>query len=259
MTQAIDYRVFNCEYTCKDLNQNGVTFIHIQNADSPLLTQIHQELIVPYFSDTNDIDSLESIRTYKCSAKILSKNCLSYDVVVALNSRGRAVGATIFAIFIHNDIAFVKGEYTVVAPDARKNGTLEQLLHARKNIAYNECLSVGLTELAFVVIQVDSENDTIQSNNLQRMWRLHGFRRIDFPFKQLPLRDDLDSITTFDLFFKPLTEKYINRTYLSADEMLAIVDACCTFRESEKPLTYYKEYHQMREFISQRKRVAICL
>jgi hypothetical protein len=258
MTRPVDAPVIDRERYGADSGRNDISIVAVRDPDSPLLTRIHRELITPHFSDDNDVDSPGSMRNYLRTAGLRAPHCVSYNVIAALDARDRVLGATIFGVFSRNGIAFVKGEYTVIAAGARKHGTLERLLSARYRSAFNDCISAGIGDLAFIVIQVCSADTGVRERRIRRMWRLHGFRCLDFPFTQLPLRDDLDAITSFDLFLQPLSETYRKRSYLTAEEMLAVVDACCTFRESEKPFTVFKEYQRMRLYIDGKKRIPLC-
>jgi hypothetical protein len=228
----------------------------IRDPQSPLLVKVYNELVVPLFSDTNDIDALSSIQKYMQDADKLSSNCICYLCIAVVDKSEQVVGATLFGLFSIGTYAFIKGEYTVIKPGARQQGTLQNLLKSRLDVCMCECVSRGL-ELGFATIQVCSTEDT-HGQNLQRLWRLQGFRRIDFPFTQLPLRDDLQAITSFDLFFQPIAEEFRLRSYLTKDEIRAIVDASYTFRDSATAVAQYVEYRRMQMYIDTQKRIPLC-
>ncbi len=228
----------------------------IRDPQSPLLAKVYNELVVPLFSDTNDVDAFSSIQKYMQDANKLSSNCICYLCVAVIDTNEQVLGATLFGLFSMGAYAFIKGEYTVIAPAARQQGTLQMLLKSRLCTCKDECVSKGL-KLGFAMIQVCSTEDAY-SQKLQRLWRLQGFRRIEFPFTQLPLRDDLRAITSFDLFFQPLAEEFRLREHLTKDEIQAIVDAACIFRDSSTKPTQYEEYHRMQMYIEKQKRIPLC-
>ena len=229
----------------------------IRDPRAPLLVRVYNELVVPFFSDINDVDALCSIQKYMQDADKLSSNCICYLCIAAIDKNEQVLGATLFGLFSMGTYAFIKGEYTVIKPGARQQGTLQKLLRSRLGVCKDECDSRGL-ELGFATIQVCSTEGAPYSRNLQRLWRLQGFRHIDFPFVQLPLRDDLQAITSFDLFFQPIAQAYRLRTSLTKDEIRAIVDASYTFRDSDTAPTQYDAYRQMQMYIESQKRIPLC-
>jgi hypothetical protein len=189
-------------------------------------------------------------------AEKLSSNCICYLCIAVIDTNGQVLGATLFGLFTMGSFAFIKGEYTVIKPGARRQGTLQKLLKSRIRVCKDECMSREL-ELGFTTIQVCS-TENAHGQHLQRLWRLQGFRRIDFPFTQLPLRDDLQAITSFDLFFQPIANEFRLRSYLTKDEIRAIVDASYTFRDSATAVTQYEEYRRMQMYIDTQKRIPLC-
>jgi hypothetical protein len=229
----------------------------IRDPQSPLLVKVYNELVVPLFSNPNDVDALSSIQKYMQNETKLSSNCICYLCIAVIDTNEQVLGATLFGLFSMGAYAFIKGEYTVIKPEARQQGTLEKLLRSRLCICKQECTSRGL-ELGFATIQVCSNDNDLYHRNLQRLWRLQGFRRLDFPFIQLPLRDDLQAITSFDLFFQPIADEFFLRTHLTKDEIRAIVDASYTFRDSTTGPSQYEEYHRMQLYIDTKKSIPIC-
>lgn len=248
--------------TVRDAAQQGeqkpILYLTITNAASPLLERVYRELIIPFFTDANDVDTLQAMQRYVLGSCELVSPSLSYRVVAAVAPDGRVVGATIFGLFFWQGATFIKGEYTVVATEARSTRILENLLMRREEASRSLCTERGLPEPAFVVIQVDARTDQLHNLCLQRIWRLRGFLRVDFPFVQLPLRDGLAAIASFDLFVKPLTNEYKLRDYLTAEEMRGIIVASATYRESARALNEYDAYRIMMEHSTRQKRVILC-
>ncbi len=258
MTQCIDIPTPESDLLLERELDDHVRFVAIRNSDSELLPRVHQELIRKYFFDVNDIDSLTAMQSYIRHAEKLSNQCISYNVIAAIDSEGRLSGATVFGLFSMGPYTFIKGEYTVVVPEVRTSSLLDRLLHERYISACRQSILCGLNEPEFIVIQICSSADQPKNAQLQRMWHLRGFRRIDFPFIQLPLRDELDAVSNFYCYLQPLSENFRVRSTLTCDETLAIVDACCTFRESKKRLSDYAEYKQMKKYIEQQKSIRLC-
>ncbi|MBN1602145.1 MAG: hypothetical protein JW915_11080 [Chitinispirillaceae bacterium] len=258
MTQCIDTSALDFDLSATENNNDSIRFITVRNSDSSLLFRIHKELITQYFSDVNDIDSLTAMRGYMRNAKELSNQCLNYTVIAAVDSDCRLLGATVFGLFTMSSCTFIKGEYTVVVPAARCSKLLEQLLYNRYLFAFQESVALDKKDPGFAIIQVYSTVSASKSDPLQRMWRLRGFKQIDFPFVQLPLRNELNVVTSFNCYFQPLSEQYHKRTCLTGEEMHAIVDACCTFRESRGLPSSYDEYRQMKLYIDSHENIPLC-
>lgn len=257
ITPTTDSFSSNPALTTVNFGNDKLRIQTIRDPQSPLLISVYNELVVPLFPDINDVDALSSIQKYMHDANKLSSNCISYLCIAVIDTNEQILGATLFGLFSMGSLAFIKGEYTVIKPAARQQGTLQKLLRGRLDVCKDECLLRGLT-LGFATIQVCSTEDDKYSKNLQRLWRLQGFRRIDFPFTQLPLRDDLQAITTFDLFFQPIAEEFRLRDHITKDEIRAIVDASYTFRDSTTEPSQYEEYHRMQMYIETQKRIPLC-
>ncbi len=230
------------------IDETAITFLHLTDSDSPLLAAVHRDLITPHFTDVNDVDTLLSMQTYMTEAPVLSDSCVAYAVVVMFSGSDTPAGATIFGIFSDGSLSFIKGEYTIISPHARSDTAFRLLLGSRYRVARSICGSGGYPPPAFTAIEVDSDDF-----RLCRLWRRHGFRRIAFPFVQLPLRDDLQAVTGFSLYLQPHTAAFSARKQLYAGELSVIIDASCTFRKSSLPAEADRQYIAMQELLQQRQ------
>lgn len=182
--------------------------------------------------------------------------------IIALLYKNKIVGATIFGIFKCDNYCFIKGEYTGILKDARKNGAFDFLLDERMKIVNEKCKELGHSEIDFILNELESA-DKIKMNlenviSTTRLWRMKGFRRIDFEFIQLPLNAEKSAISYFDLYIKPVSDSFKLKTSLTSIEMKEIIDACQTFRVSNDNPENYIEYQNMMKQISREGNIKIC-
>lgn len=233
----------------------------IRDPEDKLLQDVYYNVLVELFPKTDDLDSLENIKYYLKEFDGKTKYKPIY-IVLALLKDEVVIGASVFGLFSNNSFCFVKGEYTGIIREERKHGAFDKLLQGRENILKREVAKLGFNSLDFILNELESplkvssrKRDVLKTI---RLWRLKGFRKVDFNFVQLPLNNDKNSISYFDLYIKPLTEELFQKTSFSHLEMAIIVEACQTFRVSDRAPENYIEYQEMIKEIKKRGRINIC-
>lgn len=229
--------------------------------ENDLLEDVYNNVLTSLFTKSDDLDSLEDIKRYMSMYNFLNNSFPLYTVI-ALLFEGKVVGTTIFGIFECGSYCFIKGEYTGILKEARKNGAFDFLLNERMRIVNEKCKKLGYREIDFILNELESpEKITVNLKhviNTTRLWRMKGFRRIDFEFIQLPLSYEKSAISYFDLYIKPISEKFKTKRSLSASEMKGIIDSCQTFRISNDKTENYIEYQDMMKQIGREGNIKIC-
>ncbi|MBD3315451.1 MAG: hypothetical protein GF344_06660 [Chitinivibrionales bacterium] len=244
------------------IRENEFTFVSADKDDIALIEHIHEKILLRMFPDVNDIDSPEAIRSYLQSYSSLRGDTCKYVVLAIIGDDGVCLGVSIFGLFSCKECTFLKGEYTAIVPEVRGNGAFEKLMYQRNTFVQNLCSAEGVEPPGFAINELVSPSadreDHEGCRRILRMWRIHGYREIDMPFVQLPLRPELEPIYHFRLFFQPWSAKYRARSFLTGREALRIIDATCTFRDASIPPRRFEEYHIMVRHALSQEKISLC-
>lgn len=243
------------------MERDNLKVIRITNSDNELLSRAYEDVLSQLFKNEDDLDSLEEIKSHLKKFGGTDYSLPGYNVLVLLQN-DKVVGITIFGLFGHEDFCFVKGEYTGILKEARKNGSFDFLLSERMKIILEELSKIGLNEVDFVLNELESPDKVNGTKHTiertLRLWRMKGFKKINFEFVQLPLNKDKSSISYFDLYMQPLSDKLKSLSELSSNQMKLILNACQTFRISNDKPENYIEYQNMLEQINREGQIKIC-
>ena len=236
--------------------------VRLADAADPLLRQIYADLIVPYFS-FNERDSFAAIRSYLNQNSHNETNHVRFYVGVALR-KSMPLATTIFAVFGSPELSIMAGHYTAVRPEERGKKLARRLDAYRELMATAAVQSFGYDRLDLSVITIPRTlagkmtdqsfpREFLQS---EKVWRRLGYRRLDFPFVQLPLADDTHC-SQQTIWLKPHSSQLAGRDFLWPCEVKRVVDACNHFRDSQRSLDSYSEYRAMLRSLSLGHRIKI--
>ena len=90
----------------------------------------------------------------------------------------------------------------------------------------------------------------------KEVWRHLGYTQLDFPFIQLPLSEEKNP-RPHALWIRRHAPHYLQRKYLSTEEVRHILEAANYFRQSNMPTTSYAEYSAMMRFLQKHSRIKI--
>jgi hypothetical protein len=271
------------------------TFLKIIEADDPLLSAIHEKLIAPYFP-VDDRDECRAIYNYLAQNDANREKKIRYYVVAALR-KGALVGTTVFSFVGGNRFCMMNGQYTSVLPEERRQHLAQTLSDHRVKVAKAAARDFGYRTLDLSVITLataqngangaNGSNGTNGSHGangsngshaangsngsngshanfenspdptmLRKIWHSFGHDWVNFPFVQLPIADGKKALRAL-LGVKRHSSKYIQRDYLTKDEMKCIIDACNYFRVSQAPNESYPEYQEMINFLERNPEISI--
>jgi hypothetical protein len=253
------------EQTCEFLNiRKGREELvaRLADAEDPILRQIYADLIVPYFS-FNERDSLAAIRSYLNQNSHNETNHIRFCVGVALRD-SIPLGTTIFAVFGAPELSMMTGHYTAVRPEERGKKLARRLDAYRALAATAAVRSFGYERLDLSVItiprtavgQMTDESFAKEFVQSEKVWRRLGYRRLDFPFVQLPLAPNR-RCSKQSIWLKLHSTELAKRDSLWPCEVKRVVDACNYFRNSPRSLDSYSEYRLMLRTLSAARRIMI--
>ena len=244
--------------------KTGIALLAVETPSDPLLDQICEKLILPYFP-YDDRDERDAIGAFVALNDTNWRKKIQYRVIAAV--RGSSlVGATIFTFFGCDGFCFMNGQYTSVMPEERGRGLAKTLSGYREEAAQAMAHEFGYRELDFTVITLANpqnglaRSDTARApghKTLQAMWLRWGHHLIDFPYVQLPVADGKASLSDVLLGIKRYSDQYRSRNYLTAGEMKCILEACNYFRLSNTPNDKYSQYQAMLDLLRRRRQTKI--
>lgn len=233
------------------------SFYSITNPEDPLFRDIYDKFIVPMFPDEDDRDSFE------CMQEFMSKNPRENNIwyyALALNLDDKLAATTIGGLVKTKDSCFIKSEYTAIDPDTKRQGSFIKIVDYRKDLMNEDAISNGYEAVDFIINQVvnpgkmteeQKANYTVSPECIVKIWKRYGFRKIDFPFVQLPLEPGKEAMTHSDLYLKPLTPRFRHAEHLTLEQTKNIIDASNYFRSPDLPLESFDEYNKMMEHLKQ--------
>lgn len=239
---------------------DNIEFKEIGPGD-PVLDLIYGTLLVPFFSD-NDRDSCRDLHAYLSQNEVNRRKRIKFHIVAALVDTV-PIGTTIFAFFGADDFCLMSGHYTAVLPGERGKHLATRLDRSRQEIATitARCFGYDALDLSTVTMplfnKVTDVNRSMSSKaviNAEKIWKHLGYHRLDFPFIQLPLAEKKKP-TSHSLWIKRHTQCFLERDFLSRDEMQFIIEASNYFRRSRTALTSYPEYTLMVEFMQNHRQL----
>lgn len=240
------------------MNQSKFRVARINNPEDPKLLDFYNNVLEKVFTDKNDLDSLEEIQNFM---ELYNSKNTFYEVLVLLFD-DYVIGGSIFGVFKCDGFCFIKGEYTGINKQYRKNGAFNYLMSKRIELIEKKHDKFKCEKIDFILNELISPNMVSENKNsvskILNIWKMRGYKKIDFNFIQLPLNNSKVSISHFDLYILPVSEKYRNKKLISKTEMKTMIDACQTFRTSDNELNYYKEYQNMMMEINQKRTIKIC-
>jgi GNAT superfamily N-acetyltransferase len=223
------------------------------------LERVYAELIAPNFSWW-ERDELEGIRRYM--RYNTDSRAGSYRGLVAV-ADSRILGATLYAI-LPWQVCFMTGQYTAVAPEYRGRGLGSELSVRREDDALRWAELNGYAANAFSIISLNDvplANSTSHGDRYapthEGMWRRLGYRRIDFPYVELPLHEGFQPSRAVHLRIKGHSPEYRHRRALRAEEMKAIIDGCTRFRCDARGNSSFPDYVEMMALLSDNRLTAI--
>jgi|GEM_PF-6160601 len=244
--------------------QPGIEMLSLDDPSDPLLDDICNKLILPYFPD-EDRDGRDAIGAFLSDNNANRERKIQYRVVAAVKG-ATLVGATIFTFFGYDGFCFMNGQYTSVMPSERGRGLAKTLSCYREATAQTLARNFGYSELDFTIITLANPQNSPEClkepgcpnhRTLQAIWRRWGHDLIDFPYVQLPLADGKAGLSDVLLGIKRYSDRYRERDYLTASEMKNIIDACNYFRLSKTPNERYPQYRAMLDFLRRRPQTRI--
>lgn len=226
----------------------------------PVLRVIYHRLLLPFFS-ANDRDSCEAIYSYLTQNKSRRQRRIRFYVAAAFKN-ANPIGTTIFGFFGWDDFCLMSGHYTAVLPEERGKHLGTKLDSYRQEIAQITAQRFGYRGLDLSVITVPSSNNAsggapADFSPAEKIWHHLGYKRLDFPFVQLPLADEKSS-SPQTLWIKRDIPPFGERGYLSKEQVKRILEACNYFRQSKGPLEFYSEYRSMLDFLFNTSQIRFC-
>lgn len=219
----------------------------IENETDPILAEIYNHLLIKDFLDCDDLDHLDSLRYYLASNPQNETKQIRYHVLAAMRGSD-LLGATLFAFFGLGQFCMMKAEYTAVKRSLRNRGIGRLLLRARDDIAQTDAHDFGYRGVDFSVITVKT---TEPGGSLvsESIWRRLGYRRICFPFVQLPLAKDKAAVSKLDLGYKGYRPPFQDALFLSSAVVTSIVRCCNYFRHDLQPADQYLQHCEMLQIL----------
>lgn len=244
------------------MNSNKFRLVRIDDPEDRKLLDFYNNVLKCMFTNKDDLDSLEEIQGFLRLYNYESRESPSYEVIILLRNEC-VIGGSVFGVFKTDDYCFIKGEYTGISKANRKDGAFDYLLRERVTLVEKLYGKKKCGKIDFIINELTSSdkacNDRDGFLKTVKLWKMRGYKKIDFNFVQLPLNDDKEAIAYFDLYILPLTEKYRSVNFISKHDMKNIVNACQTFRNSDKKVDSYLEYQNMIKLIDQKGKIEICI
>lgn len=273
------------------------TSLKIIEADDPLLKAIHEKLIAPYFPQDdrdecqaihnylaqNEANREKRIRYYVVAA--LRKGALVGTTIFSF------VGGNRFCMMNGQYTSVVPEERRQHLAQTLSDHRVKVAKAAARDFGYR---TLDLSVITLATSQ-DNSNGSNGANNLngsngsngkngshgkngsngangsngshafavspdpttlRKIWHAFGHDWVNFPFVQLPIADGKKALRAL-LGVKRHSSKYIQRDYLTKDEMKCIIDACNYFRVSQASNESYPEYQEMIEFLERNPEISI--
>ena len=231
----------------------AVEISKIINPNDPLLARSYEDVVVPLFPNPDKREGLEDFQAYLRDNERTMQDGVEYVYLVATHD-GNPVGMTAFGVFCDDVARFIKGEFTGVTREGRKQRAftdlLEEKIRVSDEFAHAQGYPAGI-DLNFVPVrEQEDEDSTISAKALVRLWQSYGFRKVHFPFYQLPVVEGHKPYQE-GIYVCPLKDELKDKKSFSEQEMKRVVDAFNFFRNSDVPLEKFAEYHSMMDALKQ--------